>query len=311
MSADLERSTISAPEIEDTLLREWDGGPGQPLVSVCCITYNHERYIAECLDSILGQRTTFPFELLIHDDASEDGTAKIVSDYAHRFPNVIRPILQRENQWSRGHNISPEFNFSRARGRYIAICEGDDAWVDPFKLQRQIDFLEANLDYVLCFTDAVAVDASGRDLARLHGTRRDLSAKELQLTASIFTLTACFRHVISDWPREFANARYGDLVIWSLLGDHGAGKYLPDIAPSRYRQHDAGMHSGSDLHSQRERALETMAALFSYRLRRGERGLALRHLEDMLVHNVRLLGPSGFWRLLLRGIARSIDFKRR
>jgi glycosyltransferase involved in cell wall biosynthesis len=305
------RRSLTAPASEDGLVGQWSGDLTKPLVSVCCITYNQKNYIAECLESILGQRTNFPFEVLVHDDASDDGTAEQVAEYARRFPTVIRPILQKENQWSLGRNINPEFNFLRAKGRYIAICEGDDAWVDPTKLQQQVDFLEANPEFVMCFTDAVAVDESGRDRPRLRGARRDLTAQELQLTASIFTLTTCFRNVICEWPREFANVRYGDLAIWSLLGDHGAAKYLPNIAASRYRQHDAGIHSGIGVRRRRERALETMAALFSYRLRLGQRALALRHLEDILLHSLGLLGARGLVRLVWRGVRRSIDFDRK
>ncbi|MEM1404164.1 MAG: glycosyltransferase [Pseudomonadota bacterium] len=303
--------TIDAPESEDQLVAQWSANADAPLVSVCCNTYNQQDYIAQCLDSILGQKTSFPFEVLVHDDASSDGTTAIVQSYAERFPRVVRPLIQECNRWSRGHNIAPEFNFPRARGRYIALCDGDDAWADSQKLQQQVDFLEANSDYVLCFTDAVSVDEEGRRQARLAGCRRDLSARELQETASIFTLTTCFRNVIDAWPREFANARYGDLVIWSLLGDHGAGKYLADVRPALYRQNPRGIHSGIDKRHQVERSLETMAALYSYRLRKGDRTLAYSHLQHMVIHNLRLLGVGGLWTLFWRGVKRSADVQRR
>jgi len=99
------------------------------------------------------QKTDFAFEILIHDDASTDGTADIIREYEKKYPDLIKPIYQVENQYSKGGGISIRFNFPRAEGKYIALCEGDDYWIDPFKLQKQVDFLEANPEYGLCYTD--------------------------------------------------------------------------------------------------------------------------------------------------------------
>ena len=304
MSRGTTYSNPAAPQSEAVLIASWGGADPAPMVSVCCIAYNHERYVAECLDGIFAQKTTFPFEVLVHDDASSDSTQQVIREYEQRFPSLLKPIYNTHNQFSQGRNVNPEFNFTRARGRYLAICEGDDVWVDSAKLQSQVDFLEANPDYSLCFSDAIPVDMHGNLLESLRGTRRDLTAQELQLTASIFTLTACFRNVFQEWPREFANVRYGDLAIWSLLGDHGAGKFIADIEPSLYRQHDGGVHSSASRRSQREMAIETISGLFSYRLRQGQHALALRHLEDILVHAAALMGTRGFISLLRRAVRR-------
>jgi len=121
-----------------------------PLVSVSCITYNHEPYIRQCLDGFLMQQCDFEYEILIHDDASTDGTSEIIREYQEKYPEIIKPIIQTENQWSQGvRGIMAKFNFSRARGKYIALCEGDDYWTDPLKLQKQVDFLENNPEYSL------------------------------------------------------------------------------------------------------------------------------------------------------------------
>ena len=122
------------------------------VVSICCLVYNHEKYIAECLDSFLMQKTNFVYEILIHDDASTDETAKIVREYEKKFPDIIKPIYQTKNQYSNGVRPSVSFQFPRARGEYIAICEGDDYWTDPLKLQKQVNFLERNGDYGLVST---------------------------------------------------------------------------------------------------------------------------------------------------------------
>ena len=112
------------------------------IVSIITLTYNHEPYIRECLDGNLMQQTSFKFELLIHDDASTDNTANIIREYAAKYPNIIKPIYQTENQYSQKVPIGCTYLYPRAQGKYIALCEGDDYWTDPLKLQKQVDFLE-------------------------------------------------------------------------------------------------------------------------------------------------------------------------
>src|SRR5450759_4645946 len=121
-----------------------------PLVSVACLAYNHERYIRDAIEGFLKQRTTFPIEIIIHDDASTDCTSKIIGEYEAKYPNLIKTISQIENQYSIGNNPGI-IMLEKANGKYIALCEGDDYWTDPCKLQKQVDFLEANEDFVLCF----------------------------------------------------------------------------------------------------------------------------------------------------------------
>lgn len=124
-----------------------------PLVSVCCLTYNHAPFIRKCLDGFLMQETTFSLEILIHDDASTDGTDEIIREYTSKYPDRIFPLFETENKYSRGYRgkMDITFNYSRARGKYIATCEGDDYWTDPKKLQKQVTFLESNPDYSVCW----------------------------------------------------------------------------------------------------------------------------------------------------------------
>lgn len=125
------------------------------VVSISCITFNHRPYIEECIEGFLMQQCNFKFEVLIHDDASIDGTQELIKDYALKYPDIIKPILQKENQYSKGvRGMSRTFNYPRAKGKYIALCEGDDYWTDPLKLQKQVEFLEENPDYGLVFTDS-------------------------------------------------------------------------------------------------------------------------------------------------------------
>lgn len=121
-----------------------------PLVSVFLIAYNEENYIEEALNSILRQKTDFDFEILCHDDASTDRTPQIIQKYAKEYPEVVIPLLQTENQIKKNINIVIEYLYPKARGKYIAYCDGDDYWTDERKLQKQVDFLESHRDYSMC-----------------------------------------------------------------------------------------------------------------------------------------------------------------
>lgn len=125
-----------------------------PLVSVCCITFNHAPYIRQAMDSFLAQETDFDYEIVVHDDCSTDGTADILRSYAETNPGRVRLILQPENVYSRGErDIFRNVVFPVARGSYLAICEGDDYWTDPRKLQKQVDYMEANPDCAMTYTN--------------------------------------------------------------------------------------------------------------------------------------------------------------
>lgn len=123
----------------------------KPVVSILCITYNHEKYIAEALDGFVRQETDFPFEVIVHDDASTDSTAKIIKDYQKRYPEVIKPILEKQNRYSKDGVRFVADMLNMAQGEFIAQCEGDDYWTDPQKLQKQIDYMRANPDCTICF----------------------------------------------------------------------------------------------------------------------------------------------------------------
>ena len=128
----------------------------QPMVTVWCLTYNQKNFIRDALDGFVMQRTNFPFEVIVHDDASTDGTTDIVCDYAVKYPHIIKPMIETVNQWQKGglQHIVAIMNDKHRRGKYIAFCEGDDYWTDPDKLQRQVFFLESNPDYSMCFHSA-------------------------------------------------------------------------------------------------------------------------------------------------------------
>ncbi|HPD39860.1 MAG TPA: glycosyltransferase, partial [Mesotoga infera] len=133
----------------------------KPLVSVFMITYNHEKYIAQAIESALMQKTDFNYEIVIGEDCSTDRTREIVVDYANRYPEIIKPILHENNVGAKANSESVR---KACIGKYVAILEGDDYWIDPLKLQKQVDFLESHPHFSVCFTRAVDVDEEGNCL---------------------------------------------------------------------------------------------------------------------------------------------------
>lgn len=119
-------------------------------VSVICNAFNQEKYIKETLEGFLMQKTNFEYEILIHDDASNDNTAQVIREYEKKYPKIIKAIYEEENQYSKSTDISRTFQYPRAAGKYVALCEGDDYWIDPYKLQKQYDALEQNKDIDIC-----------------------------------------------------------------------------------------------------------------------------------------------------------------
>ncbi|MCI3946244.1 glycosyltransferase [Pseudomonas syringae] len=246
-----------------------------PLLSIVCPAYNQEAFIAQALDSFLSQQTRFTYEILINDDASTDGTARIIAQYAERYPTIIRPFYQQVNQYSQGLPCVPGL-FAKARGRYIAYCEADDYWTDPCKLQLQVDFLERHPDCVITYHDAFAFDENGQYGVQLQGRlRADATALELQKARQLSTLTTCFRNVFSTMPAELniRIAPLNDLCWWSLLGAYGSGKFMAEIKPAAYRLHPGGVFSMRSDKRKIHMNLLTCSSLANYYNRIGDQPL--------------------------------------
>ena len=207
-----------------------------PLVSISCITYNHASYIRECLEGFLMQKTNFPFEILIHDDASTDGTADIIREYEVKYPDLIKPILREKNLYSQGIRSIDQFNYERAQGKYIALCEGDDFWTDPNKLQIQFDFMESHPDYSLCmhgrynlnyfnkryYPDPFAdIPDNGRECAYqlVHGMY-------MSFTQTFFFRKKSYDFIAVDVYRDCKNAPMGDFQLVFHLSAVGNVKYI-------------------------------------------------------------------------------------
>lgn len=138
---------------EADIMKSWKGESRTPFLTIRCIAYNQEPYIRQTIEGFLMQETNFAFRIVIHDDASTDKTGEIIKAYAEQYPNIIIPILEQENQYSKRDGSILRITRPFLKGKYLAFCEGDDYWIDPHKLQKQVDFLEENPDYVLCYTN--------------------------------------------------------------------------------------------------------------------------------------------------------------
>ena len=206
---------------QDEIILKWEQS-SKPLVSICCETFNHSNYIEQCLKGFLNQETTFPFEILIHDDASTDDTAKIIQQFVLRYPKLINPIFQTENQYSKNVGIWRQIQFPRAQGKYIALCEGDDYWTDPHKLQMQIDWLEKHLEYSMCCSDA-AIISPNKELNWSHYKKdTDIPINDMILGGGEFiqTCTILFkRSLLANYPQCCKECAVGDypLQLWSVL----------------------------------------------------------------------------------------------
>lgn len=130
------------------------------LVSIKCTVYNHEPYIRQCLEGLVMQKTDFRFEAIVHDDASTDGSAAIIREYAEKYPDIIKPIYETENQYSKRDGSLSRIMNAHMHGKYIAFCEGDDYWTDPLKLQKQVGWLEEHDDYVMSHSNCLCFHQS-------------------------------------------------------------------------------------------------------------------------------------------------------
>lgn len=149
-----------------------------PMVSIWCLAYNHEKYIQECLDGFVMQKTNFKFEAIVHDDASTDSTAKIIQEYAEKYPDIIKPIFEKENQYSKRDRSLNRIMNKHMRGKYVALCEGDDYWTDPLKLQKQVDILENDASIGLVYSDFDLVDFNSNMLDDTSAPKRICNIKQ-------------------------------------------------------------------------------------------------------------------------------------
>ena len=221
-----------------------------PLVSILCVTYNHKDYIAQALDSFLMQKTNFKFQVIVGDDCSTDGTTDILKEYAKKYPDIIKPIFRKKNIGATKNSLEV---YSNAKTPYVAICEGDDYWIDEYKLQKQVDFLETHPDYSICF-HPVKVVYEGFDFEKTDeiyptqkmiksGTTFELLLKTNFMCTNSIICRSIFRNTKYEdcVPKD---AQPGDWFISLLHAKEGKIKMLPEIM-AVYRRHPQGVWSDS------------------------------------------------------------------
>lgn len=213
----------------------------EPLVSICCLTYNHEKYINACLEGFVSQKTDFNFEVLVHDDASTDDTANVVRIFEKRYPHIIKPIYQKENQFSKGITPTIKFNFPRVKGEFIAMCEGDDCWIDPLKLQKQVDFLRNNLEYNFSVSGYKSIDENGNilNVERFPSRANALLIRDYITKRFSQTATFLFRNNFK-FPTWVSRTYAFDQAIVLLATGEKKIKYHEEIF-SLYRLHSGGL----------------------------------------------------------------------
>ena len=304
------------PPAEEVITARWQGDPSVPEVSFICHTFNHLDYLKDALNGFLMQETSVRFEIIVHDDASTDGTTDIIKSYSKRYPNIIKPILQTENQWDKG--ILPgRFSFPAAKGRYIAVCEGDDYWLDPTKIQKQYEHAERKPDTVMFYHHAVVVDDDRRYISNNVASEKGYDAASLATGPFVPTLTRFWRNKPLEWMTRKDLPIGGDLVTTSYLSRYGGAGFTPGILPAVYRRHEGGVWSmKAELAKERitvdicmflagRHCEEGREELEKFFLKRAASRILLRlnYLEVFILMRSRIF--SAPWRRLLRLVGRS------
>lgn len=237
-----------------------------PLVSICCATYNHEKFIADALDGFLKQKTDFPVEILINDDCSIDTTADIIQQYKKKYPNIIKPVFQVKNQYSLGIKPISQILLPRSKGRYIAICDGDDYWTDESKLQKQINFLEEHLEYNLCGHNW-KVDDNGdlisSGLEKAFKKSFSFTFDTLPWIWITHPSTLVFRNNAFDYNELKKYRLRKDVHLIYHLLINGKGYYMPEIM-AIYRMHKNGVWSKIGILKQKETSYKVYGELNSF-----------------------------------------------
>ena len=202
-------------------------------VSIKCAVYNHEQYIRQCLEGFVMQKTNFRFEAIVHDDASTDSSAAIIREYAEKYPDIIKPIYETENQYSKRDGSLKRIVNAACKGKYIAVCEGDDYWIDPLKLQKQVDFMEAHPNYSLCGSNGLIIWEDGVKRPKYFNNcfkSKDVTLEEIVNTWFFPTASLLYkREIYNNYPEWTSKIYSGDQTLVLLNYDRGKVYCLSDL----------------------------------------------------------------------------------
>ena len=250
----------------------------KPEVSICCITYNHEKFIEKTINSFLNQKTTFPYEIIVGEDGGTDNTRLILEQISQKYPGRIKILPSQPNMGMHRNFIR---TVEASNGRYIALCEGDDYWTDSEKLQKQWQYLENHTECVVTHSNVQGVRDDCIDLNYVGGAKSDLTPVQLMISTPLNSLTVMFRNLIKELPNEILAAEHCDLFMWSLLGNYGSSHYMPSILPSIYNIHDGGVHSKKSQIEKIFMRLKTSYSLYLYYSRIQKNELANYFLKSV------------------------------
>jgi len=205
----------------------------KPLVGIKCLAYNHEKTIRQTLEGFVNQKTDFPFIAVVHDDASTDGTAAIIREYAEKYPDIIKPIFEENNLYQQGkfEQIERLINQAMDGCKYVALCEGDDYWISYDKLQRQVNYLEEHQEYSMCCTDSVVLTEHGEEDWCISDADTDLSLENLIIRGGLYFATAGIlykKSVKDNYPECCKQCSVGDHPLQIMCGLKGKVRYFSE-----------------------------------------------------------------------------------
>ena len=269
MSIDRVAPASLTPMTENEIMADWKDE--NIIVSILCPTFNHEKYIDDAIRGFLAQKTNFPFEVIIRDDASSDKTADIIRSYVEKYPKIIKPIYESINRYPM---VKPfDLMYSIVKGNYISYCEGDDYWIDPLKLQKQVDYFVKYPDISYLETSSIAIENDQViDWPGSGGTRTVMHLSSIKI------------------PDEYsAYIYFGDTYVRNIMARHGKSARLKDVT-AVWRKHDGGVF-GSMLSAEKQTELNFQRAstnfwIAMYNLEQGHEKAAfesLRHTINLLL----------------------------
>lgn len=244
-----------------------------PMVSVCTITYGHEAFIKDTIEGVLMQEVEFEVEFIIADDCSPDNTAEIVKSYQENHPrgHWIKYTRHKENL-----GVIPNFVWAlkACKGKYIALCEGDDYWTDPLKLQKQVNFLETNPEYVISFHDVDVIDKNGTLIkkGRIKNNNSERSQYDLIGGAHLPTPTTLFKNYAQELPNSILNVLNGDTFLFAFIGHKGKGYFDKSINNAIYRLHGGGVWSSQNTSLKIKNSINTFKEI--------------KNVSDVKFHNI-------------------------